>query len=70
MNSNLNKVKNNMKLTCFLSLVILSSLIALSSQSATCLFCKRADARAAILESYSYCDASDTCLKDQWLYFN
>ena len=64
MNSNLNKVKIPMKLTSFIILLTLSSLIALSSQSASCLFCKRADARAAILESYSYCLASDTCLKD------
>ena len=52
-------------------LAVLCSLLAIAgAQSSQCLYCKRIDSRAAFLEFYSYCYARDTCLKDQWLYFN
>ena len=33
-----------------------------------CLYCRRQDKSAGFLVSYSYCNQSDTCLKDAWNY--
>ena len=35
-----------------------------------CLYCKRIDTFSSFLYSYSYCNATDECLADQWNYYN
>lgn len=38
--------------------------------TAQCLYCRRSDFSATFMVSYSYCDSSDICLLDQWLYID
>lgn len=38
--------------------------------TSTCLYCRRADITSAWLDTFSYCEATDTCLKDQHEYIN
>ena len=38
--------------------------------SAACMYCRRMDLNAGFLVSYSYCEATDTCLMDAWNYIN
>ena len=40
------------------------------AQSSSCMYCRRMDLNAGFLVSYSYCDATDTCLMDAWNYIN
>ena len=49
---------------------IASLLLTCHATSSTCMYCRRADVTAGFLYSYSYCSASNTCLEDQWNYFN
>ena len=41
---------------------------AVAQASAQCLYCRRSDKEAGFLVGYSYCPASDECLKDAWNY--
>lgn len=55
--------------------VLLLSLLAattapLASATANCLYCRRSDLTATLLVSFSYCQASDTCLQDRWNYID
>ena len=38
--------------------------------SSKCMYCRRMDKNAGFLVSYSYCNATDSCLKDAWNYYN
>merc|ERR1711981_1183123 len=43
---------------------------AAEAASSECMYCRRMDANAGFLVSYSYCNQTDTCLKDAWNYIN
>ena len=48
-----------------------SALIAVANAaSSECMYCRRMDRNAGFLVSYSYCNQTDTCLKDAWNYIN
>ena len=44
--------------------------VASAAYSQDCLYCRRQDASAGFLVSYSYCNATQTCLKDAWNYLS
>ena len=43
---------------------------ASAAASQQCLYCRRQDMQAGFLVSYSYCNATQTCLKDAWNYIS
>ena len=45
-------------------------LVAVVYSTQTCLYCRRMDVNAGFLVSYSYCNATDECVQDQWNYIN
>lgn len=49
------------------SAIVLATAEAASSK---CMYCRRMDRNAGFLVSYSYCNQTDTCLKDAWNYLN
>ena len=51
---------------------IVSAIIVAAAQAASseCMYCRRMDRNAGFLVSYSYCNQTDTCLKDAWNYLN
>ena len=54
-----------------ISLVFLYNIMIVESATApNCLQCKLRDSNSPIGPSFSYCSATDYCLKDQWLYIN
>ena len=38
--------------------------------SSKCLSCKLKDSESSFMYSWSYCKATDTCLRDEWNYIN
>jgi hypothetical protein len=57
----------------YLSLVLTLALVSLPSiaqAQSTCMYCRRADVTRTFMVQYSYCEASDTCLQDKWLYID
>lgn len=56
--------------TLSVSLLLFSTLPSLVSSTAQCLYCRRSDFTATLLVSYAYCQSSDTCLQDRWLYID
>ena len=40
------------------------------SASPTCLSCIRSASTATLLDSYSYCNATDTCIENKWDYID
>ena len=56
-----------MKKTITLGALILATANASKSK---CMYCRRMDGNAGFLVSYSYCNQTDTCLKDAWNYLN
>jgi hypothetical protein len=57
----------------YLALVFALALVLMPSGSqaqATCMYCRRADVTRTFMVTYSYCEASDTCLQDKWLYID
>lgn len=62
-------VISTLSLFLVLSLSLYSG-FASAQASATCMYCKRADATSTLFVSYSYCQSSDTCLQDKWMYID
>lgn len=59
-----------MKTALIATLSILALLVPRAEATANCLYCRRSDFTATFLVSYSYCQASDTCLQDKWNYID
>ncbi len=57
-------------LALLVSLSFLSFMLSPVDATATCLYCRRADVTRTFLVQYSYCESSDTCLQDKWLYID
>eukprot|EP00347_Sterkiella_histriomuscorum_P021894 403332395 len=57
-------------LSLLLFTLALYTSLADAQSKPTCMYCKRADADATLLVSYSYCSSSDTCLQDRWMYID
>ena len=51
-------------------LVAFALLIAGVMATSSCLYCRRQDKNAGFLVGYSYCNQTDSCLKDAWNYIN
>ena len=54
-------------------IVIIAAIIMATVEAAgssKCMYCRRMDKHAGFLVSYSYCNQTDTCLKDAWNYLN
>ena len=52
---------------------VASALMAAAASAAAsqqCLYCRRQDQQAGFLVSYSYCNSTQTCLKDAWNYIS
>ena len=56
-----------MKQTIIISILVA---VAMAAGSSKCMYCRRMDKHAGFLVSYSYCNQTDTCLKDAWNYLN
>ena len=59
-----------MKSILGLAAVLVLALLPQAEATANCLFCRRSGFGATLLVTYSYCEASDTCLQDRWLYID
>ena len=54
----------------FIAIAFAFILAAVSASSSKCMYCRRMDGNAGFLVSYSFCNTTDTCLKDAWNYLN
>lgn len=70
MKSFLKSVREYSNMRCSFIILVCALMVMEGEMSSTCLFCKRSDSRAMIGQSFSYCESSDTCLEDQWMYYN
>ena len=57
-----------MKSAALVTLAVIGTVSAVPSTK--CLSCKLKDSESSFLYSYSYCKATDQCLKDEWNYIN
>ena len=53
----------------FLATAAIAALAAADDYS-RCLYCRRMSLNAGFLETYSYCNQTDTCLQDAWNYLD
>ena len=53
-----------------LLLVLLLTLCSYANASANCLSCMHKDKTATFLVSYSFCNSSDVCLQNRWVYID
>ena len=54
-----------------LAITLGAFIVAIANASKSkCMYCQRMDGNAGFLVSYSYCNSTDTCLKDAWNYLN
>ena len=44
--------------------------VAAAEASSVCMYCRRMDKSAGFIVSYSYCNQTNECLKDEWNYLN
>ena len=46
----------------------ITAAVALAQSWPKCMYCKRNDENSGFLNSWSYCETTDTCLHNQWNY--